>query len=377
VATGVSTARAPQPATVVEKRRIILLFAAILIATAASFVLLFVISGHYVFDTTQTGITTFAGAAGFAALGIFCFTLGLRHAVDPDHLAAIDNTTRKLMQEERPRPLTVGTWFSLGHSTVVVAMVIALIFATRFISQRVPQFQSIGGVVGTLVSGTFLFVIGLVNLVIVLEVYRIFQRARAGQVNEDELQAQLAKRGFMNRYFHRLFSVVRKPRDIYPIGVLFGLGFDTATEIILISSVVVLSAASTAPIYVLLVLPLLFTCGMVLVDTANGVTMSYAYGWAFQRPLRRIYFNLTVTIISVVVAFGIGAWEILAIIGSELQLTGPFWSAITSVDAESLGLAVAGIFLGTWGIASLVYWYKGYDKLVIGDSASSPARPNG
>ncbi len=235
-----------------------------------------------------------------AGLGIVSYIFGLRHGVDADHIAAIDNTTRKLIQEGK-RPFTVGTWFSLGHSTIVMGLILGLVIATRAITANIPALQSGGAIVGTLVSGVFLFLIGLLNTIIVLEIYRAFRQLRQGKLNQKELEDYLNEHGFMNRFFRPLFRIVSEPWQIYPIGVLFGLGFDTASEVALIAISVGVGVSTSIPIYYILVLPLMFTCGMVLVDTTDGVTMRLAYGWAFLSPVRKVFYNLTVTVISVLV----------------------------------------------------------------------------
>ncbi|MGA2524794.1 MAG: HoxN/HupN/NixA family nickel/cobalt transporter, partial [Candidatus Bathyarchaeia archaeon] len=264
------------------------------------------------------GITAFGFSAAFvigkiavvlAGLGIVAYVFGLRHGVDADHIAAIDNTTRKLMQEGK-RPCTVGMWFSLGHSTVVVALIVALVFATRAITSNIAALQSTGAVIGTLVSGSFLWIIGFINAVIVIGIYKIFQTLKQGKLNQQELDNLLENRGFMNRFFRSLYKVINKPWQIFPVGVLFGLGFDTASEVALIAISVGIGVSTSIPLYYILVLPLLFTCGMVTVDTADGVAMRLAYGWAFLNPIRKIYYNLTVTVISVLVAWAIGTVEL-------------------------------------------------------------------
>ncbi len=318
------------------------------------------------------GIATIAGLSAsmiigqskplLAGLGVLAFTFGLRHGVDADHIVAIDNTTRKLLQEGK-RPLTVGTWFSLGHSTVVVGLILSLILATNAVKDRIPALQSSGAIIGTTVSGIFLFLIGLVNVLIVLGIYRVFSSLKHGDMKESELDNLLENRGFLNRYFKGLFKIVREPWQIYPIGILFGLGFDTASEIALIAIAVGVGVSSSVPLWMILILPFMFTCGMVLVDTTDGITMLTAYGWAFLRPIRKIYYNLTVTIISVAVAFAIGGVELLQVLSNELKLTGPFWSWLGKLDFETMGFGIIGIFVVSW-IASMAYWkYKRYDDL--------------
>jgi high-affinity nickel-transport protein len=305
----------------------------------------------------------------FAAVGLLAYVLGLRHGVDADHIAAIDNTTRKLLQEGE-RPLTVGTWFSLGHSTVVVGLVVALVAAADAIESRLPAFRTAGFLVGTTVSGAFLFLIGLINVVIVVEIYRIFRDLRRGRFRPEELEQQLLKRGFLSRYFGGLFRLIRKPRHIYPVGVLFGLGFDTATEILLIGVAVAFGTSGPhVPLPYVLLLPALFTAGMVLVDTSQGIGMRLAYGWAFVKPIRTIYYNLTITIISVLVAFLIGGFEMVQIAAAELGLSGGVWGALAGLDFESLGFVVVGVFAAAWLVALAYYRYKRFEE-------TTPAPPS-
>lgn len=329
-----------------EKATIIVVYAVVIGVSVAGFIAAAFIGRQYVV---------------LAGLGIVAYVFGLRHGVDADHIAAIDNTTRKLMQEGK-RPLTVGTWFSLGHSTVVVGLIVALTFATREVAAAIPTLQNTGSIIGTLVSGTFLFIIGLINVIIVLEIYRIFRGLRDGQLNESQLEEALNKRGIMNRAFGKLFRIVQAPWQIYPIGVVFGLGFDTASEVALIAISVGVGASSNVPIWMILVLPLMFTCGMVLVDTSDGISMRLAYGWAFLKPIRKIYYNLTVTIISVLVAFLIGGIELIQVIAGELGLSGGFWDWLKGLDFETLGFGIVALFIVSWLVSVVFYRYKGYEK---------------
>ena len=317
-------------------------------------------------------IATLFGFIGSVVLGrdlpllfglcIAAFVLGLRHGVDADRIVAIDNTTRKLMHEGK-RPVTVGTWFSLGHSTVVVGLTVGLVLATKIVVQNNSVLQSLGSVIGTAVSGLFLFLIGAVNALIVVGVYRMFQNLRRGRVDESELNDLLENRGFLNRYFKGLFRIVQRPWQIYPIGVLFGLGFDTASEILFFALAVSFGVALTG-VWTVLILPVMFTLGMVLVDTTDGVTMCVAYGWAFVKPLRKIYYNLTITVISVLVAFVIGGVELLQVLSGELNLQGPFWGWLAGLDFETIGYGIIGIFVASW-LASMAVWkYKHLDEEV-------------
>jgi high-affinity nickel-transport protein len=330
-----------------EKIKIAIIFSVLIAITAVGFSAAFIIGKI---------------AVVLGGLGIVAYVFGLRHGVDADHIVAIDNTTRKLMQEGK-RPYTVGMWFSLGHSTVVVALIIALILATRAVATNIPVLQSTGAVVGTLVSGSFLWIIGFINAVIVIGIYKIFQTLKQGKLNQEELDNLLENRGFMNRFFRPLFRIISKPWHIYPVGVLFGLGFDTASEVALIAISVGIGVSTSIPIYYILILPLLFTCGMVTVDTADGVAMRVAYGWAFLNPLRKIYYNLTVTVISVLVAWAIGTIELMQVLSTELNLNGLFWTWLNAINFEMIGFGIIGIFILSW-LVSFGFWrLKKYDKL--------------
>jgi nickel/cobalt transporter (NiCoT) family protein len=352
-----------------EKALVVLLYAVILAATVLAFL------GAYRFLPAHIPGEVAGGSLIFTGLALTAYILGIRHGFDVDHIAAIDNTTRKLLNDGK-RPLTVGTWFSLGHSTIVCGMIVALVVAVDFISRTYNTFASVGAVLGTVISGTFLFLIGLVNLIIVLEVYRIFVGLRDRSLDQKALDEQMNKRGFMYRYFGRLFKVVTEPWQIYPIGVLFGLGFDTATEVLLIG-LAVGAFYSGIPLWAVLFLPALFTCGMVLSDTTDGFSMRYAYGWAFSNPIRKVFYNLTLTVISVLVAFVIGGVELLQVLSGELGWGGPFWTALQTLDFETLGFVVVGLFLGCWGIALAVYRWKGYEHIGFGAPPPSGAGRTG
>jgi high-affinity nickel-transport protein len=330
-----------------EKIKIAIIFATLLTITVIGFSVAFVVGKI---------------AVVLGGLAIVAYVFGLRHGVDADHIAAIDNTTRKLMQEGK-RPYTVGMWFSLGHSTVVVALILAVIFATRAVTTNIAGLQSAGAVIGTLVSGSFLWIIGLMNVAIVIGLYKVFRTLKQGKMNQKELDTLLENRGFMNRFFRPLFKMISKPWHIFPVGLLFGLGFDTASEIALIAISVGVGVSTSIPIYYVLILPLLFTCGMVTVDTADGVAMRLAYGWAFLNPMRKIYFNLTVTVTSVLVAWAIGSVELLQVLANELNLSGLFWSWLGTLNFEMIGVGVIGIFLVSWLVSYSVWQYKRYSAL--------------
>ncbi|MGA2874368.1 MAG: HoxN/HupN/NixA family nickel/cobalt transporter [Nitrososphaerales archaeon] len=325
-----------------EKFEIILVYLPIVIATVLGFVAAAIIGN----------ISTV-----LAGLGIVTFILGLRHGLDADHIAAIDNTTRKLMQDGK-KPLTVGTWFSLGHSTIVVGLIVLLVVSTRAITGSIPILQSGGAVLGTAISGAFLWIIGLVNLMIAVGIYKIYKELKSGKLDHAQLEELLNKRGFLNRYFSSLFKIVKEPWQIYPIGVLFGLGFDTASEVALIAISVGVGVSLSVPLWMILVLPFMFTCGMVLADTTDGVAMRVAYGWAFLKPIRKIYYNLTITLISILVAFLVGGVEVLQVLSGELNLSGAFWNWLDSLDFETLGFGIVLIFVVSWLFSIAIYKYK-------------------
>jgi nickel/cobalt transporter (NiCoT) family protein len=289
-------------------------------------------------------------------VGVLAYTFGLRHAFDADHIAAIDNTTRKFMADGR-RPLGVGFFFSLGHSTVVLGLAVALSFAAKSIVGQVDDgsaLHSVGGVIGTAVSSGFLFLIGALNLVILVGILRVFGEMRRGHYNDDELERQLNARGLMNRFFGPLSRAIKSSWQMYPLGVLFGLGFDTASEIALLA--LAAGAASTGlPFYAVLCLPVIFAAGMSLLDTLDGAFMSFAYGWAFAKPLRKVYYNITVTGLSVAVALIVGSVEVLSILADKLSLHGGFWSFIASFDLNRIGFVIVGLFVVTW-IGAIAVW---------------------
>ena len=302
-----------------------------------------------------------AGGGVFGlGIGITAYTLGLRHAFDADHIAAIDNTTRKLMAEGQ-RPLSVGFFFSLGHSTVVFALGALVIVGVRGLSGALENDSSAlhtaTGLVGPMVSGSFLFLIGILNLVILVNILGIFRRMRHGDLDEEQLEEELQARGFMNRFYGRATRSIRKPWQMYPLGLLFGLGFDTATEV----GLLVLAggaAASGLPFYAIICLPILFAAGMSLFDTLDGAFMNFAYGWAFSKPIRKIFYNLTVTGLSVAVALGIGSIELLAVLAEKLSLTGGLWDVVAGLDLNCVGYVVVGLFVATWALA-LAVWHFG------------------
>ncbi|MGH7073405.1 MAG: HoxN/HupN/NixA family nickel/cobalt transporter [Stellaceae bacterium] len=295
---------------------------------------------------------------------VLAWTFGLRHAVDADHIAAIDNVTRKLMQAGQ-RPVAVGFFFSLGHSTIVVLASVAVAATATAFKSQIESYHAVGGVVGTCVSAAFLLAIALVNLGILVRLYRTFREVKAGMKAADaELGDLLSQGGFLTPLLRPMFRIVTRSWHMYPIGFLFGLGFDTATEIGLLG-IAAAEAAKGLPIWSILIFPALFTVGMSLIDSVDSVLMLGAYGWAFARPIRKLYYNLTITFVSVAVALLVGGIEALGLIGDQLSLGGPFWDAIGALNDNfgNIGFVIIGVFLVSWAVSILVYRARGYDRL--------------
>ena len=294
-----------------------------------------------------------------AGVGLLAYTFGLRHAFDVDHIAAIDNTTRKLLGEDPERkPLSLGFWFSLGHSSVVFVLAFLLSLGVKSLVGQVSdggsRLHTITGVVGPSVSGGFLWLLGLLNLASLLGILRVFRQMRRGHFDEAELERHLDSRGFMNRLLGGLTKSVRKPWHIYPIGVLFGLGFDTATEV----GLLVLAggaAAFSLPWYAVLVLPVLFAAAMSLADTVDGVFMNSAYGWAFSQPVRKVFYNLTITSISVLVALVIGTIELTGVLADRLGITSGPIAWVAGINLDYAGYAIVGLFVLCWAVAVAVW----------------------
>jgi high-affinity nickel-transport protein len=306
-----------------------------------------VVPRHYSLGTQAFGV----------GIGVTAYTLGLRHAFDADHIAAIDNTTRKLMADGR-RPLSVGFWFSLGHSTVVFALALVLCLGAKALAGGLEDdgssVHAVTGLVGTGVSGTFLYLIAGLNIAILAGIVRVFRAMRRGHYDEAELEAQLDARGLMNRVLGRFTHAIRAPWQMYPLGILFGLGFDTATEVGLLF-LAAGAASAGLPWYAILCLPVLFAAGMSLFDTIDGSFMNFAYGWAFSRPVRKVYYNLVVTSLSVAVAFAIGTIELLTVVAERLRLEGGFWMRVSSVDLNLVGYGIVALFVVTWA-GALAIW---------------------
>ncbi|WP_323118202.1 HoxN/HupN/NixA family nickel/cobalt transporter [Burkholderia alba] len=308
----------------------------------------------------------FHGQPVLLGTALLAYTFGLRHAVDADHIAAIDNVTRKLMQE-RKNPLGAGLFFSLGHSTVVILLSVVVALTAASLADRFDGLKAWGGVIGTSVSAFFLLLLALANLLILISVYRTFRAVRRGEpLVEQDLDMLLNNRGFLARIFRPLFRIVSRSWHLYPIGFLFGLGFDTATEIALFG-ISATQAQGGMSFWSVMVLPVLFTAGMTLIDTTDGILMMGAYRWAFVRPIRKIYYNMTITFVSVLVAVVIGGIEALALIADKLDLKGGFWDTVGMLADHFglLGYLVIGLFLLSWIVSALIYRMKRYDEIDV------------
>jgi nickel/cobalt transporter (NiCoT) family protein len=291
------------------------------------------------------------------------YTFGLRHAVDADHIAAIDNVTRKLMQEGK-RPISVGFFFSLGHSTIVVVLSLIVYTAASAFQNQFDSLKDIGAVIGTSVSAFFLIAIALANIVILRGVWRSFQEVRKGGRYADQSLDMLLGGGILARIFRPLFRTISRPWHMYPVGFLFGLGFDTATEVAILG-ISAAAAAKGLSIGSMAVFPVLFTAGMTLVDTTDGVLMVGAYGWAFIKPVRKLYYNLTITFISVIVALIVGGIEAMGLLKDQLHLSGGAWDLIGNLNDNfgTLGFAIIGVFVLSWIASVIIYRVKGFDRL--------------
>ena len=338
----------------------------IVLLHVVGFALLFglVVPHHY-----QLGNSGLFGAS----VGLLAYTFGLRHAFDADHIAAVDNTTRKLLTDNAMketagippsrirRPLSVGFWFSLGHSTIVFGLAVLLSLGVKALAAPVENdnsaLHSVTGVIGASVSGVFLWVLGIINLAVLLGIVKVFREMRTGGFNEQQLEEQLNRRGLMNRLLNGLTKSVRKPWQIYPIGLLFGLGFDTATEV----GLLVLAGGAAAfnlPFYAVLVLPILFAAGMCLADTVDGVFMNAAYSWAFAKPVRKVFYNITITAISVAVALIIGSIELLRVLADRAKINSGPIAAIAGINLDYAGYGIVALFLASW-LAALLVWRLG------------------
>ena len=352
------------------------------LAGVAGFILLLHVVGFGVLVTVVVPHHFDLGATGIfgVGVGVLAYTLGMRHAFDADHIAAVDNTTRKLMADGGRRPLSVGFWFSLGHSTIVFALAFLLSVGVKALAGQVEddasKLHSVTGVIGASVSGVFLWILGILNLVVLLNIIAVFRRMRTGRFSEADLEDHLNRRGFMNRFLGGLTRSVRTPWHIYPIGVLFGLGFDTATEI----GLLVLAGGAAAfnlPFYAILVLPILFAAGMCLLDTIDGVFMNFAYGWAFARPVRKVFYNITITALSVAVALIIGTIELIGVLADQAKIDSGPVAAIAAIPLDYAGYGIVLLFLVAWLVALMVWRFgrieEKWSRGLRGDSAEASA----
>ena len=306
------------------------------------------------------------GHPALLASAVLAYTLGLRHAVDADHIAAIDNVTRKLMQEGK-QPISVGFFFSLGHSTIVTLMAVAVCIAAAALQSHFAAMKSVGGVISTLISASYLFLLALFNLSILLAVYRTFRAVQRGEVlRQYDLDLLLNGRGLMARLFRPVFRIATRSWHMFPIGFLFGLGFDTASEVALFG-MAASQASQGLSFWTILVFPALFTAGMSLVDTTDGALMLGAYGWAFTKPIRKLFYNLTITFVSVVVAFGIAGVESLGLLRERLALDGRFWDGVGALNDHfgTLGYAIIAVFIVSWLVSLVVYKVRRYDDIDV------------
>ncbi|MGA3148726.1 MAG: HoxN/HupN/NixA family nickel/cobalt transporter [Acidimicrobiales bacterium] len=294
-------------------------------------------------------------------VSVLAYTLGLRHAFDADHISAIDNTTRKLMNEGK-KPLSLGYFFSLGHSTIVVLIGAGIVIAEKTVYGAVAHhgsgLEQFGGIFGTIVSASFLYLIAVLNIVILAGIITVFRRMRHGEFDEAELEKQLENRGLMYRIFGKWMKSITKEWQMYPVGVVFGMGFDTASEVALLATTALL-ATQSLPWYSIMCLPILFTAGMTLMDTLDGVFMNVAYGWAFFNPVRKVYYNLAITGLSVFICFFIGTIEVLGLLPTELHLSGGFWNFMANFNINTAGFVIVGLFVATWA-GALMIWKFGH-----------------
>jgi len=331
------------------RSKIVAIYALLVAANAGAWVLAF---------------AAFAGRPLLLGTALLAYTFGLRHAVDADHISAIDNVTRKLMQAGK-KPVSVGFFFSLGHSTIVIALSAAIAFAAALVHTSMPGLENIGGVIGTSISALFLYAIAAINLVVLIEVYRTFRRVRRGEdYSAVAADASVNGGGLLCRFFAPLMRLIGASWHMYPLGVLFGLGFDTATEVGVLG-IAALEAGKGLPVYTIMVFPLLFTVGMCLLDTTDGVLMLGCYGWAFVKPIRKLYYNLNVTLVSVLVAAMVGTVEALSIIGPQLGYKGTVWDAVARMSDNfgAIGAGIVGIFVLSWLVSTAVYKLRRYDEL--------------
>ncbi|GAA4399390.1 Nickel transporter NicT [Tsukamurella soli] len=308
-------------------------------------------------------------------VALTAWTLGARHAFDADHISAIDNVTRKLMADGQ-RPLATGFFFALGHSSIIVAVGAGIVVAAKAVFGAMVDpnsaYETVGGLIGTGLAAAFLYLIALLNLVVLSGIVKVFRDMRRGVYDEEELERQLQSRGLMYRFFGRWMRSITRTWHMFFVGVVFGIGFDTATEVLLLAATAA-AATQGLPWYAVIALPLLFAGGMTLFDTIDGCFMNVAYGWAFARPVRKVYYNLVITGLSILVAFVIGTIEICGLLSTELHLSGGFWDFMADFDINTAGFIVVGVFLVVW-VAAIVYWRFARVEQRWSGAASAPQR---
>jgi nickel/cobalt transporter (NiCoT) family protein len=357
-----------------ERVRLILMFAFILAVNAAGWGIYVAYVMPHHFDYRGEGGSQGLGVG--LGVAITAWFLGFRHAFDADHISCIDNTTRKLMADGK-RPLASGFFFSFGHSSVVVAVGVGITLAARAVFGAVVNpssaYETAGGAIGTALSASFLYLIAILNLIVLSGIFKVFREMRDGTYDEEQLEAQLQARGLMYRFFGRFMRSINHTWQLYFVGLVFGIGFDTATEVVLLAATAY-AAIQGLPYYAVLALPLLFSGGMMLFDTLDGAFMNFAYGWAFARPVRKVYYNLVITGLSIGAAFIIGTVEILGILTDEAHLRGGFWNVMANFNINVAGFCIAGLFVGVWA-AALAYWRLG--DVEARWTATVPAAPPG
>jgi high-affinity nickel-transport protein len=341
---------------------VVAMFGFILALNAAGWgIYILVVMPHH-FDYRGVGAGNGQGPGLGVGLGVAvtAWFLGFRHAFDADHISCIDNTTRKLMADGK-RPLSGGFFFSFGHATIVMAVGVGITVAARAVFGAVVNpssaYETAGGTIGTMVSAGFLYLIALLNLIVLAGIFKVFRDMRRGAYDEAELEAQLQARGLMYRFFGRFVKSIRHPWQLYFVGLIFGIGFDTTTEVVLLAATAY-AAIQGLPYYAVLALPFLFAGGLMLFDTLDGLFMNFAYGWAFARPVRKVYYNLVITGLSIGAAFIIGTIEILGVLTDELHLTGAFWNVVANFNINTAGFAIVALFILVW-VAALAYWRFG------------------
>ena len=341
-----------------EWGRLAAMFGFILALNAAGWgIYILVVMPHH-FDYRGEGGSPGLGVG--LGVAVTAWFLGFRHAFDADHISCIDNTTRKLMADGK-RPLSGGFFFSFGHSTIVMAVGVGITVAARATFGAVVNpssaYESAGGTIGTLVSAGFLYLIALLNLIVLAGIFKVFRDMRRGAYDETQLEAQLQARGLMYRFFGRFMRSINHTWQLYFVGLIFGIGFDTTTEVVLLAATAY-AAIQGLPYYAVLALPFLFAGGLMLFDTLDGLFMNFAYGWAFARPVRKVYYNLVITGLSIGAAFIIGTIEILGVLTDELHLSGAFWTVVANFNINTAGFAIVALFLAVW-VAALAYWRFG------------------